>query len=262
MVISQSLIESIEEKLKKIQDSPEYFSERRKVFEEELRHNTDIHSFWIEHPDMRKTLLAANNVSSERELIDTAKKKIKQIRKGWNYLTCEALKEHNVGVLGYLKPEVIQTVGKFVEHDSNKFGFRKNEVFSPFKRYQPIPYDLIEKTIKGVCDELRSRYKNPHANVHPIEIAAEIHLKIAGIQPFNDGNKRTARLMERRVLEGFGYPTAFIPFGEREIYLDLLEQSLIGLNHYKIEAQKPFMDYIGGKVACALDEILDDLKIE
>lgn len=98
-------------------------------------------------------------------------------------------------------------------------------------------------------------------DLHSVEKAARLHLKLAGIQPFEDGNKRASRLMQDRILYGSDLPSAFIPVGERMVYLDLLDQAWHGLylNEDDEDEQKPFFDYIGGKVNNSLDLLLDDI---
>jgi Fic family protein len=97
------------------------------------------------------------------------------------------------------------------------------------------------------------------SDLAPIEAAIYTHLHLAGIQPFIDGNKRTARLLQDRILFSYELPPAVIPAGEREVYIDLLEQALVGVRNNAVKPQRPFYDYIGGKVNSVLDEILGDL---
>jgi len=256
--ISQTLLDGIDERIMKIKDSPEYFSERAELIEKGLRHLGDLHSFWLEHPELRKKLLMINEVKNEKEIKDVAKKGIKNIKRAWKYLASEQLKESEIGVLGYMAPEIIEKVGKFVDPKKNHAGFRKGleYVDSPFSNYTPKNPELILPGVKKLCD-----YIHTNDNLHPVELAGEVHMRLAGLQAFHEGNKRTSRLLERRILEGYGLPTSVIPFGEREHYLGILTTALDGLKEKDVEMQKPFFNYIGGKVATALDTIIDDLKI-
>jgi len=256
--ISQSVVEGVEARLRKIQNNPQYFSQRSILIQDELIHDADLHSFWIEHPELRGKLLEVNKVSDEEGIKRTAKQGIKNIKAGWEYLTSNRFKESQVGVLGFLTPETIKEVGKLVDPVKNSKGFRKDleYVGSPFSEYTPRSPILVPGMIEKMCNYVR---REDH--LHPIELAAEAHLRIAGIQAFNEGNKRTARLIERRILEGYGLPTSFIPYGERAIYLDLTTRALKGLKAGEVYEQTPFFDYIGGKVATALDKIIDDLKV-
>ena len=257
MRTTQSLLDQIDERLMKIHDNPEFFTARAELIEKGLRYLGDLHSFWLEHPSLRRKLLLDNKASDEREIKEIAKKGIKQIRRAWKYLTSEQFKESNCGILGYLTPEVIGRVGKYVEPGKNHSGFRETHVKSPFPVYTPYSSMLVPRMIEELCNDIRSK-----SSEHPVELAAEVHMRIAGIQPFVEGNKRTARLFERRVLEGYGFPTALIPYGEREHYLGVLISALYGFKEGNIEAQTPFFNYIGGKVATGLDKIIDDLEVD
>jgi Fic family protein len=257
MKTSESVISGIEERLVRIVDNPKFFSERQLLTEIGLRNLADLHSFWLEHPELRRKLLLENHATSEKDIKKIARTGVKRIRRAWEYLTSEQLKESRVGVLGYMTPEVIANVGKYVDPDSNPQGFRESYVDSPFPYYTPKSPLLVPIMIGNLCNYIKEK---DHLN--PVELAAETHMRIAGIQPLKEGNKRTARLVERRILEGYGYPTSFIPYGEREIYLELLTEALRGLEKNDDKVQTPFFDYIGGKVATALDTIIDDLKTQ
>ena len=222
--LSESIVNGVEERLRKIQDNPSYFSEKAALVERELKYEADLHSFWIEHPDLRSKLLYLNGVLTEKEIKHLAIRGVKQIQRAWHYLNSPKFKESKIGILGFLNPKTIEEAGSLVDPYKNHKGFREDYVDSPFPNYTPHSPLLVPSMIERLCQDIKT---NDHE--HPIELAAEAHLRIAGIQPFKDGNKRTARLIERRILEGYGLPTSFIPFGEREVYNGLIERALDGI---------------------------------
>jgi Fic family protein len=57
-------------------------------------------------------------------------------------------------------------------------------------------------------------------NLHPIERAIEVHIKLVNIHPFVDGNGRTARLAFNVILLQNGYPITLIPPILRAKYID------------------------------------------
>lgn len=59
--------------------------------------------------------------------------------------------------------------------------------------------------------------------LHPFELAALIHAKLAWIHPFEDGNGRTARALMNFILMKKGFPMFFIPFERREEYYKSLD---------------------------------------
>jgi len=76
---------------------------------------------------------------------------------------------------------------------------------------------------------------------HPVEYSALLHLRLANIHPFIDGNGRTARLLMNLALLQSGYVITVIPPILRREYLDSLKASNRGDN-------KPFMNLITAMV--------------
>jgi len=68
------------------------------------------------------------------------------------------------------------------------------------------------------------KYKNI---LHPVELAAFVHLKVVTIHPFTDGNGRISRLMMNFVLHRHGYPMLNIPYEQRAGYYKALEKAQI-----------------------------------
>lgn len=60
------------------------------------------------------------------------------------------------------------------------------------------------------------------AALHPVEFAAYVHLELAHIHPFVDGNGRVARLAMNLALLQAGYPPAVIPPAVRADYIAAL----------------------------------------
>ncbi len=63
--------------------------------------------------------------------------------------------------------------------------------------------------------------------VHPVELAAVVHLKLVTIHPFADGNGRISRLMMNFVLNKHGFPMLNIPYEKRAGYYRVLERAQI-----------------------------------
>jgi len=70
-------------------------------------------------------------------------------------------------------------------------------------------------------------YRKNKNTLHPIELAAHIHLKLVTIHPFADGNGRFSRLMMNFSLHKNGYPMLNIPYEKRSGYYNALERSQI-----------------------------------
>jgi Fic family protein len=67
-------------------------------------------------------------------------------------------------------------------------------------------------------------YGGSRNGLHPVELAALVHLKFVTIHPFADGNGRVSRLMMNFVLNRKGYPMLNIPYEERNSYYGALER--------------------------------------
>ena len=90
-------------------------------------------------------------------------------------------------------------------------------------------------------------YSSNKNKLHPFELAALLHYKLAWIHPFEDGNGRTARTIMNFILLKKGYPMFFIPYEKREDYYTSLETADKG--EYKKYIKK------------MLDIILDQIRI-
>lgn len=64
-------------------------------------------------------------------------------------------------------------------------------------------------------------------HLHPVQYAADLHLKFVSIHPFRDGNGRTARLLMNLALTEAGYPVinVFPDEKSRNEYMDVLATS-------------------------------------
>jgi len=58
---------------------------------------------------------------------------------------------------------------------------------------------------------------------HPVQVAADAHLKLVSIHPFIDGNGRTARLLMNLLLMQQGFPPALIRKEDRADYIQSIE---------------------------------------
>lgn len=258
MSISQKLLLEIDEKLRVIEKNPEYHLKKRKYLEGSLRKLCDVYSFWLENPNLRRGILPGQQVNNNerRELKKMAREGIIRINNAWYFLS--GISGREKGVVQGLIPWTVLETGRIVNGMENP-GFRNTEARLGLEKYSAPDYLRIPQLVDFACQDLKQ--KEAKGKAHPVEIAATAHLFFAGIQPFHDGNKRVARLIQDRILADTGLPPAIIPSGEREAYIDVLEDALCGWREEEPKMQRAFFDYIGGKVNNALDEILGDLKI-
>jgi Fic family protein len=86
--------------------------------------------------------------------------------------------------------------------------------------------------------------------LHPVEIATEVHARLVTIHPFTDGNGRTARLLMNLHLLRAGYQIAVIKAQERAAYIDAVVAWQSG-------NREPLLLAIIDCVRASLVEILD-----
>jgi len=100
--------------------------------------------------------------------------------------------------------------------------------------YIPPKWQELDRELKNFF----KWYHSENRKLHPLELAALIHLKIISLQPFADGNSRLARLLMNWVLWKKNYPLIDIPVEDLENYYDVLDK-------YQIEHRTgPFVTYI------------------
>jgi Fic family protein len=250
-IINQRLKEEIFLKKERTERHPECYDKRKSLVGEEIRSLGDVHSFWIENPKLRKDLLLEK--LQHKTLIKMGRKGIQNIHNGWYYLSKigypnNFIKELNSGIIKKLN-ELILPEG------DNPGEYRKKIVTLGYKDYTPpAPQKVPEKIKKTI-----SRIKEIYNNIDPITSAITAHLEIAGIQPFLDGNKRVARLIQDRILYDFELPPAMIPAGEANFYYELLGEALSAYDEGNKDGQKRFYNYCTSKINNGLDEILGDL---
>lgn len=96
----------------------------------------------------------------------------------------------------------------------------------------PAPHEL-----KPLMQEFAAGIPGLRKKSHPVEFAALLHIRLATIHPFVDGNGRAARLVMNLALLQEGYPITIIPPVLRNDYIEALKASNKGNN-------KPFINFI------------------
>lgn len=98
---------------------------------------------------------------------------------------------------------------------------RKSRIgISGSKFVPPLPVEVYP-----MLREFFGWYSRNKNRLHPVELAALVHLKFVTIHPFADGNGRVSRLMMNFVLDRKGYPMLNIPYEGRNSYYRALERA-------------------------------------
>ncbi|OGM98026.1 MAG: hypothetical protein A2817_02030 [Candidatus Yanofskybacteria bacterium RIFCSPHIGHO2_01_FULL_39_8b] len=214
------------------------------------RHNTalariaNVNSWWLEHPELRRRIYhnARSTRNVRRNLARATKVAEKCSEKAWSYLREHSPLDDN------LNHRMLLDLAGIIEEENDRF--RSVRATLGFAEYCP-PNPLKIGTL------LDETFETMNSIRHPVEAAIYLHLRIAGIQPFNDGNKRVARLLQNRYLYEKRLPPPSIAPSERGHYLDLLEHALSGYRDEIKLKMVPFYSYLGTKINTALDEIID-----
>lgn len=105
--------------------------------------------------------------------------------------------------------------------DENAGVYRKENV--RIAGEQHIPPNFYE--LAGEMQRLMAWYEGEGKALHPVERAAQLHIKFVGIHPFVDGNGRTSRLLLNLELMKHGYPPVVIRKESRLEYYDALDKA-------------------------------------
>lgn len=257
--INPELRKDIALKMDKVKDNPGFYDERKKVVDTSLIALGDIYSFWIEHPELRRAYLTHN--LKEDTIRKQARDGIRAITDGWYFLLDKGRERDFVETFDLFDLERLNAIVYREQHSVRKFKpgerFRKGSVQINARGYHPPDAKDVVPKLSRLFREVKEVFR-----VDPLEAAIYAHLGIASIQPFDDGNKRCARLVQNRILFDAGLPPSIIPAGEGRFYLDLFCRSARPYEDKDVEGQREFFDYNASKVNNALDEILEDLKVK
>ena len=98
---------------------------------------------------------------------------------------------------------------------------RKHPVAIAGSRFEPPQSNELEYLLRRFF----LWYHNNKDKLHPVEIAALVHLRFVTIHPFTDGNGRISRLLMNFILYRNGFPMLDIPYSNRTSYYNALERA-------------------------------------
>ena len=120
--------------------------------------------------------------------------------------------------------------------------YRDMRVFITGSRFIPPAQDKVPGLMVEFANWLNT------ATLHPVEWAAQAHLRFVFIHPFIDGNGRVARLLMNLCLLRHGYTLVIVPPILRSEYIRLLEKAHTD--------DAPFVDFIAERVLETQKDIL------
>jgi len=171
----------------------------------------------------------------------------------------------NIGMASdYLKRNgislgTLSALGHMVEPEGQPYSnFRTVQVL--FAGFAPPPSEEVIYKVKDLVDILDSW------DGHPVLRATEAHLRLVMIHPYEDGNGRSARLIQNLCLEQRGYPPALMHREEKKTYLKILGRALTdrysgvsSMYEHSISEQR-FHEYVASKVLDSVTKIEYELR--
>jgi len=76
--------------------------------------------------------------------------------------------------------------------------------------------------------DLLNWYQDKKEELHPVQLAVELHYKFVCIHPFDDGNGRVSRLLMNYILLKHNYPMVIIKSEDKQSYLTALQKADTG----------------------------------
>lgn len=117
-----------------------------------------------------------------------------------------------------------------------------------------IHYYVPAIHVQSEMDKLLKWYMTKQNTLHPVELAAIFHHRIASIHPFTDGNGRVSRICMNFILMRSGFPPAIIRRENRQDYYLALEEADNG----NVE---PFVKLVSDEVRRGLEIMVNALDI-
>lgn len=105
--------------------------------------------------------------------------------------------------------------------DDNAGRYRTANVIISGAKHTPSDFLHLQQEINKFMDW----YDKEKNNLHPVELAAIVHVDFVKIHPFADGNGRTARLLMNLELIKAGFPPAVLPVERRLEYYEALDKA-------------------------------------
>lgn len=240
MIIDASLLREIDLKKAQVIANPDYWLKRDHHLRRAFASSARQYEWAVQHPEVKLRARGKSKSQDRGDCISALRDGVTNFERAWAFIS------HTDG---FLDEEALLRVGALVDPERNEEGYRRERVSLGFSNYTPPNPAKVQEKIESALKEVGDR------RLHPVERAAMAHLYLTGVQPFISGNKRVAKLFQDRLLYGAELPIAVIHSGERETYVDLLEQGLASWQDGTTGGRKIFYDFIGGKVNMALDDI-------
>jgi Fic family protein len=137
----------------------------------------------------------------------------------------EAMVQNQNSLSEWQIKSIHQLVLKNIDSD-NAGQYRQQNVVIAGAEHLPPNYFKVPEAMADLIRQYQT-----HANLHPVELAARLHVDFVGIHPFVDGNGRTSRLLMNFELMRHGYLPIIIPVEQRLSYYEALDSAHTDKNY-------------------------------
>lgn len=131
----------------------------------------------------------------------------------------EFMKEY----LGEFNQKFLLKIHNLLTQNTNcriKGDYRDDNVTITGSEWTPPPYEKIKEFMKKAFQWYYSAKKK----LHPVELGAILHNKLARIHPFTDGNGRTSRVIANWILMKSKFPMFTIELRDKIKYYEAIEE--------------------------------------
>ena len=250
MVLEKNLLRKVDEIYKDISTHPEYSQKLNEKLQKNLFFEANYQSFIMDSPETTH-----DKRISIPDYSGFVKSEVEKISK-WAIENC-----HNE-----INENYIMEIARM--YDSNNICYRN--VKARLKNTNivvPGPHKIQDEMDKII-------FELNYSTNHPLEKAILAHLHLIRVQPFSDGNKRTARMVQNAILKCNGMPPIRIGRAEGSFYKNLLLEAIKGhdcrvsttpyfngLRYGLSIEEKNFYDYLASKELDSLGKIQHDLAL-
>lgn len=145
--------------------------------------------------------------------------------------------------------DYISSIGRIIEPLENKEGLRRCNVKVTGSRVSPPSGEKVLRELKI------SLWENETLE-DPLEKAIHAHYSLARVHPFQDGNGRTARLVQDSILWNNELPCPAITLPERTEYISRLEEAV-----YSNHCQESSLEILDSKKLKQLRELASEQNL-
>ena len=242
-----------------IHQHPEYSRSKRISLTEMLEEEANYSSASLEIPHRGVSMGVTKSETGEIDSPHILKEKVRTIwEESLDYLNHDG---------ATIDSRLIVNLGQ--KFDPRNGGYRAVRVSMKDFKYVPPNAIKVPELMSNLLMHLNDQQSDP------LERAILAHFHIIRIQPFVDGNKRTARMIQNLILHKGEYFPIRVREAERDFYRELLDQAMVAFNdrcassprgaadclqHDLSTEEKRFYDYLIAKEMVAMEKVKEELN--